>query len=281
MIYRWSKPEELNVHLRKIVSQVSDFHKEINSYKNLEDMEEKITSYFLFLDKCYMGLQEMKIVESGYNSFSKAIPDSVFQMITSVRKLYQNSINEINNKLSEIAEALRPESYKKDEIEIEKVINNKPLKRGIFPREDSIIIYTVFPKDDRYLIFSTLFNANECRKYFNCLNSSYVLPGKYSLGKEIFMVSEIMNNKPESIILYSKLLDKNKIQVKVKEGIKIEGARKIILSNFSNMNIKSEVQDDFIILEFPKLREIEIKEISRILNLSNNDKYLMLSMQGE
>lgn len=284
MNYRWSKPEELNMYVRKIVSSVSSFHKEISLMNKNEDYEERITANYLFLDKCYMGLQEAKVIESCYRTLSATMPKHIQQTLSSVKNLYQSSINEVLSKLSEICEKLCPDSYKNDINEIGNLLDSEPSKSCIFPKNDSIIIYTVFPYKKKNIIFSTVYRKNEIKKYVGQSSTNFVLPGKFQLGREIQNLEDVLrdeNAELNKIIIQSSVLTKNRVLLKIREGFSIESAKAILKAVLASFTDSILSIDDSVIVQFNKLSESNIKEISKMLCLSNNDKYLMLSMQGE
>lgn len=256
---------------------VSRLESEYKAICSIKDLESKITSSYLLLDRCYMGIQEVKL----FQSFLKG---ARMNLLSSVKKSHNQILSKLLSSLEEISEEVKPESYTKDLEKISKLINEVPLRTSIFPKEDAIVIYSIFPKDKNYLIFSTLYTENNSEKFLSISNVDKVLPGKYLMGDKVEDIEEFF--KPRNLLLSSVLkeanvLPKNKVRAKVKEGINLMKAKSLLCNTLQSYIKEAILLDDNIIVSFNKLRDNEVKLVANTLKLSSNDKYLMLSMQGE
>lgn len=277
MNYNFSSTAELNSCIRKMELSVSRLESEYKSISFIKDLESKITSSYLLLDRCYMGIQEVKL----FQSFLKG---ARMNLLSSVKKSHNQLLSKLLSSLEEISEEVKPESYTKDLEKISKLINEVPLRTSIFPKEDAIIIYSIFPKDKNYLIFSTLYTENNSEKFLSISNVDKVLPGKYLMGDKVEDIEEFF--KPRNLLLSNVLkeanvLPKNKVRAKVKEGVNLMKAKSLLCNTLQSYIKEAILLDDNIIVSFNKLRDNEVKLVANTLKLSSNDKYLMLSMQGE
>lgn len=277
MNYNFSSTAELNSCIRKMELSVSRLESEYKAISSIKDLESKITSSYLLLDRCYMGIQEVKL----FQSFLKG---ARMNLLSSVKKSHNQILSKLLSSLEEISEEVKPESYTKDLEKISKLINEVPLKTSIFPKEDAIIIYSIFPKDKNFLIFSTLYTENNSEKFLSISNVDRVLPGKYLMGDKVEDIEEFF--KPRNLLLSNVLkeanvLPKNKVRAKVKEGINLMKAKSLLCNTLQSYIKEAILLDDNIIISFNKLRDNEVKLVANTLKLSSNDKYLMLSMQGE
>lgn len=277
MNYNFSSTAELNSCIRKMELSVSRLESEYKAISSIKDLESKITSSYLLLDRCYMGIQEVKL----FQSFLKG---ARMNLLSSVKKSHNQILSKLLSSLEEISEEVKPESYTKDLEKISKLINEVPLRTSIFPKEDAIIIYSIFPKDKNYLIFSTLYTENNSEKFLSISNVDRVLPGKYLMGDKVEDIEEFF--KPRNLLLSNVLkeanvLPKNKVRAKVKEGINLMKAKSLLCNTLQSYIKEAILLDDNIIISFNKLRDNEVKLVANTLKLSSNDKYLMLSMQGE
>lgn len=277
MNYNFSSTAELNSCIRKMELSVSRLESEYKAISSIKDLESKITSSYLLLDRCYMGIQEVKL----FQSFLKG---ARMNLLSSVKKSHNQILSKLLSSLEEISEEVKPESYTKDLEKISKLINEVPLRTSIFPKEDAIIIYSIFPKDKNYLIFSTLYTENNSEKFLSISNVDKVLPGKYLMGDKVENIEEFFKprNLPLSNVLKeANVLPKNKVRAKVKEGVNLMKAKSLLCSTLQSYIKEAILLDDNIIVSFNKLRDNEVKLVANTLKLSSNDKYLMLSMQGE
>lgn len=277
MNYNFSSTAELNSCIRKMELSVSRLESEYKAICSIKDLESKITSSYLLLDRCYMGIQEVKL----FQSFLKG---ARMNLLSSVKKSHNQILSKLLSSLEEISEEVKPESYTKDLEKISKLINEVPLRTSIFPKEDAIIIYSIFPKDKNYLIFSTLYTENNSEKFLSISNVDKVLPGKYLMGDKVEDIEEFFN--PRNLLLSNVLkeanvLPKNKVRAKVKEGVNLMKAKSLLCNTLQSYIKEAILLDDNIIVSFNKLRDNEVKLVANTLKLSSNDKYLMLSMQGE
>lgn len=277
MNYNFSSTAELNSCIRKMELSVSRLESEYKSISSIKDLESKITSSYLLLDRCYMGIQEVKL----FQSFLKG---ARMNLLSSVKKSHNQILSKLLSSLEEISEEVKPESYTKDLEKISKLINEVPLRTSIFPKEDAIIIYSIFPKDKNYLIFSTLYTENNSEKFLSVSNTDRILPGKYLMGDKVEDIEEFF--KPRNLLLSNVLkeanvLPKNKVRAKVKEGVNLMKAKSLLCNTLQSYIKEAILLDDNIIVSFNKLRDNEVKLVANTLKLSSNDKYLMLSMQGE
>lgn len=277
MNYNFSSTAELNSCIRKMELSVSRLESEYKAISSIKDLESKITSSYLLLDRCYMGIQEVKL----FQSFLKG---ARMNLLSSVKKSHNQILSKLLSSLEEISEEVKPESYTKDLEKISKLINEVPLRTLIFPKEDAIIIYSIFPKDKNYLIFSTLYTENNSEKFLSISNVDKVLPGKYLMGDKVEDIEEFF--KPRNLLLSNVLkeanvLPKNKVRAKVKEGVNLMKAKSLLCNTLQSYIKEAILLDDNIIVSFNKLRDNEVKLVANTLKLSSNDKYLMLSMQGE
>lgn len=277
MNYNFSSTAELNSCIRKMELSVSRLESEYKAICSIKDLESKITSSYLLLDRCYMGIQEVKL----FQSFLKG---ARMNLLSSVKKSHNQLLSKLLSSLEEISEEVKPESYTKDLEKISKLINEVPLRTSIFPKEDAIIIYSIFPKDKNYLIFSTLYTENNSEKFLSISNVDKVLPGKYLMGDKVEDIEEFF--KPRNLLLSNVLkeanvLPKNKVRAKVKEGVNLMKAKSLLCNTLQSYIKEAILLDDNIIVSFNKLRDNEVKLVANTLKLSSNDKYLMLSMQGE
>lgn len=277
MNYNFSSTAELNSCIRKMELSVSRLESEYKAICSIKDLESKITSSYLLLDRCYMGIQEVKL----FQSFLKG---ARMNLLSSVKKSHNQILSKLLSSLEEISEEVKPESYTKDLEKISKLINEVPLRTSIFPKEDAIIIYSIFPKDKNYLIFSTLYTENNSEKFLSISNVDKVLPGKYLMGDKVEDIEEFF--KPRNLLLSNVLkeanvLPKNKVRAKVKEGVNLMKAKSLLCNTLQSYIKEAILLDDNIIVSFNKLRDNEVKLVANTLKLSSNDKYLMLSMQGE
>lgn len=277
MNYNFSSTAELNSCIRKMELSVSRLESEYKAICSIKDLESKITSSYLLLDRCYMGIQEVKL----FQSFLKG---ARMNLLSSVKKSHNQILSKLLSSLEEISEEVKPESYTKDLEKISKLINEVPLRTSIFPKEDAIIIYSIFPKDKNYLIFSTLYTENNSEKFLSISNVDKVLPGKYLMGDRVEDIEEFF--KPRNLLLSNVLkeanvLPKNKVRAKVKEGVNLMKAKSLLCNTLQSYIKEAILLDDNIIVSFNKLRDNEVKLVANTLKLSSNDKYLMLSMQGE
>lgn len=277
MNYNFSSTAELNSCIRKMELSVSRLESEYKAICSIKDLESKITSSYLLLDRCYMGIQEVKL----FQSFLKG---ARMNLLSSVKKSHNQILSKLLSSLEEISEEVKPESYTKDLEKISKLINEVPLRTSIFPKEDAIVIYSIFPKDKNYLIFSTLYTENNSEKFLSISNVDKVLPGKYLMGDKVEDIEEFF--KPRNLLLSNVLkeanvLPKNKVRAKVKEGINLMKAKSLLCNTLQSYIKEAILLDDNIIVSFNKLRDNEVKLVANTLKLSSNDKYLMLSMQGE
>lgn len=277
MNYNFSSTAELNSCIRKMELSVSRLESEYKTISSIKDLESKITSSYLLLDRCYMGIQEVKL----FQSFLKG---ARMNLLSSVKKSHNQILSKLLSSLEEISEEVKPESYTKDLEKISKLINEVPLRTSIFPKEDAIIIYSIFPKDKNYLIFSTLYTENNSEKFLSISNVDKVLPGKYLMGDKVEDIEEFF--KPRNLLLSNVLkeanvLPKNKVRAKVKEGVNLMKAKSLLCNTLQSYIKEAILLDDNIIVSFNKLRDNEVKLVANALKLSSNDKYLMLSMQGE
>lgn len=277
MNYNFSSTAELNSCIRKMELSVSRLESEYKAICSIKDLESKITSSYLLLDRCYMGIQEVKL----FQSFLKG---ARMNLLSSVKKSHNQILSKLLSSLEEISEEVKPESYTKDLEKISKLINEVPLRTSIFPKEDAIIIYSIFPKDKNYLIFSTLYTENNSEKFLSISNVDRVLPGKYLMGDKVEDIEEFF--KPRNLLLSNVLkeanvLPKNKVRAKVKEGVNLMKAKSLLCNTLQSYIKEAILLDDNIIVSFNKLRDNEVKLVANTLKLSSNDKYLMLSMQGE
>lgn len=256
---------------------VSRLESEYKAICSIKDLESKITSSYLLLDRCYMGIQEVKL----FQSFLKG---ARMNLLSSVKKSHNQILSKLLSSLEEISEEVKPESYTKDLEKISKLINEVPLRTSIFPKEDAIVIYSIFPKDKNYLIFSTLYTENNSEKFLSISNVDKVLPGKYLMGDKVEDIEEFFKprNLPLSNVLKeANVLPKNKVRAKVKEGVNLMKAKSLLCNTLQSYIKEAILLDDNIIVSFNKLRDNEVKLVANTLKLSSNDKYLMLSMQGE
>lgn len=277
MNYNFSSTAELNSCIRKMELSVSRLESEYKAICSIRDLESKITSSYLLLDRCYMGIQEVKL----FQSFLKG---ARMNLLSSVKKSHNQILSKLLSSLEEISEEVKPESYTKDLEKISKLINEVPLRTSIFPKEDAIIIYSIFPKDKNYLIFSTLYTENNSEKFLSISNVDKVLPGKYLMGDKVENIEEFFKprNLPLSNVLKeANVLPKNKVRAKVKEGVNLMKAKSLLCNTLQSYIKEAILLDDNIIVSFNKLRDNEVKLVANTLKLSSNDKYLMLSMQGE
>lgn len=277
MNYNFSSTAELNSCIRKMELSVSRLESEYKSISSIKDLESKITSSYLLLDRCYMGIQEVKL----FQSFLKG---ARMNLLSSVKKSHNQILSKLLSSLEEISEEVKPESYTKDLEKISKLINEVPLRTSIFPKEDAIVIYSIFPKDKNYLIFSTLYTENNSEKFLSISNVDKVLPGKYLMGDKVEDIEEFFKprNLPLSNVLKeANVLPKNKVRAKVKEGVNLMKAKSLLCNTLQSYIKEAILLDDNIIVSFNKLRDNEVKLVANTLKLSSNDKYLMLSMQGE
>lgn len=277
MNYNFSSTAELNSCIRKMELSVSRLESEYKAISSIKDLESKITSSYLLLDRCYMGIQEVKL----FQSFLKG---ARMNLLSSVKKSHNQILSKLLSSLEEISEEVKPESYTKDLEKISKLINEVPLRTSIFPKEDAIIIYSIFPKDKNYLIFSTLYTENNSEKFLSISNVDKVLPGKYLMGDKVEDIEEFFKprNFPLSNVLKeANVLPKNKVRAKVKEGVNLMKAKSLLCNTLQSYIKEAILLDDNIIVSFNKLRDNEVKLVANTLKLSSNDKYLMLSMQGE
>lgn len=277
MNYNFSSTAELNSCIRKMELSVSRLESEYKAICSIKDLESKITSSYLLLDRCYMGIQEVKL----FQSFLKG---ARMNLLSSVKKSHNQILSKLLSSLEEISEEVKPESYTKDLEKISKLINEVPLRTSIFPKEDAIIIYSIFPKDKNYLIFSTLYTENNSEKFLSISNVDKVLPGKYLMGDKVEDIEEFFKprNVPLSNVLKeANVLPKNKVRAKVKEGVNLMKAKSLLCNTLQSYIKEAILLDDNIIVSFNKLRDNEVKLVANTLKLSSNDKYLMLSMQGE
>ena len=277
MNYNFSSTAELNSCIRKMELSVSRLESEYKAICSIKDLESKITSSYLLLDRCYMGIQEVKL----FQSFLKG---ARMNLLSSVKKSHNQILSKLLSSLEEISEEVKPESYTKDLEKISKLINEVPLRTSIFPKEDAIIIYSIFPKDKNYLIFSTLYTENNSEKFLSISNVDKVLPGKYLMGDKVEDIEEFFKprNLPLSNVLKeANVLPKNKVRAKVKEGVNLMKAKSLLCNTLQSYIKEAILLDDNIIVSFNKLRDNEVKLVANTLKLSSNDKYLMLSMQGE
>lgn len=277
MNYNFSSTAELNSCIRKMELSVSRLESEYKAISSIKDLESKITSSYLLLDRCYMGIQEVKL----FQSFLKG---ARMNLLSSVKKSHNQILSKLLSSLEEISEEVKPESYTKDLEKISKLINEVPLRTSIFPKEDAIIIYSIFPKDKNYLIFSTLYTENNSEKFLSISNVDKVLPGKYLMGDKVEDIEEFFKprNLPLSNVLKeANVLPKNKVRAKVKEGVNLMKAKSLLCNTLQSYIKEAILLDDNIIVSFNKLRDNEVKLVANTLKLSSNDKYLMLSMQGE
>lgn len=277
MNYNFSSTAELNSCIRKMELSVSRLESEYKAISSIKDLESKITSSYLLLDRCYMGIQEVKL----FQSFLKG---ARMNLLSSVKKSHNQILSKLLSSLEEISEEVKPESYTKDLEKISKLINEVPLRTSIFPKEDAIVIYSIFPKDKNYLIFSTLYTENNSEKFLSISNVDKVLPGKYLMGDKVEDIEEFF--KPRNLLLSNVLkeanvLPKNKVRAKVKEGVNLMKAKSLLCNTLQSYIKEAILLDDNIIVSFNKLRDNEVKLVANTLKLSSNDKYLMLSMQGE
>lgn len=277
MNYNFSSTAELNSCIRKMELSVSRLESEYKAICSIKDLESKITSSYLLLDRCYMGIQEVKL----FQSFLKG---ARMNLLSSIKKSHNQILSKLLSSLEEISEEVKPESYTKDLEKISKLINEVPLRTSIFPKEDAIIIYSIFPKDKNYLIFSTLYTENNSEKFLSISNVDKVLPGKYLMGDKVEDIEEFF--KPRNLLLSNVLkeanvLPKNKVRAKVKEGVNLMKAKSLLCNTLQSYIKEAILLDDNIIVSFNKLRDNEVKLVANTLKLSSNDKYLMLSMQGE
>lgn len=277
MNYNFSSTAELNSCIRKMELSVSRLESEYKAISSIKDLESKITSSYLLLDRCYMGIQEVKL----FQSFLKG---ARMNLLSSVKKSHNQILSKLLSSLEEISEEVKPESYTKDLEKISKLINEVPLRTSIFPKEDAIVIYSIFPKDKDYLIFSTLYTENNSEKFLSISNVDKVLPGKYLMGDKVEDIEEFFKprNLPLSNVLKeANVLPKNKVRAKVKEGVNLMKAKSLLCNTLQSYIKEAILLDDNIIVSFNKLRDNEVKLVANTLKLSSNDKYLMLSMQGE
>lgn len=277
MNYNFSSTAELNSCIRKMELSVSRLESEYKAISSIKDLESKITSSYLLLDRCYMGIQEVKL----FQSFLKG---ARMNLLSSVKRSHNQILSKLLSSLEEISEEVKPESYTKDLEKISKLINEVPLRTSIFPKEDAIVIYSIFPKDKNYLIFSTLYTENNSEKFLSISNVDKVLPGKYLMGDKVEDIEEFFKprNLPLSNVLKeANVLPKNKVRAKVKEGVNLMKAKSLLCNTLQSYIKEAILLDDNIIVSFNKLRDNEVKLVANTLKLSSNDKYLMLSMQGE
>lgn len=276
MYYNFTSVSELNSSIRKIKLSASKLESEYKNISEMKDLEEKITSSYLLLDRCYMGIQEAKWLQN----ISK--PNA--QVLSSARKAHSNLLNKVLAGLEKISEEVKPESYVKDLEKISTFIKEVPLRTSIFPKEDSIIIYSIFPYNSGFLIFSTAYTENSSQRYLSTTSEERVLPGKYSLGSKVEKVEDFFANGRElipNILKEANVLPRNKVRAKVREGMNLVRAKSLLCSTFNGFIKDAMILDDNIIVSFNKLRDSEVKLIANVLKLNSNDKYLMLSMQGE
>lgn len=277
MNYNFSSTAELNSCIRKMELSVSRLESECKAISSIKDLESKITSSYLLLDRCYMGIQEVKL----FQSFLKG---ARMNLLSSVKKSHNQILSKLLSSLEEISEEVKPESYTKDLEKISKLINEVPLRTSIFPKEDAIIIYSIFPKDKNYLIFSTLYTENNSEKFLSISNVDKVLPGKYLMGDKVENIEEFFkprNLSLSNVLKEANVLPKNKVRAKVKEGVNLMKAKSLLCNTLQSYIKEAILLDDNIIVSFNKLRDNEVKLVANTLKLSSNDKYLMLSMQGE
>lgn len=277
MNYNFSSTAELNSCIRKMELSVSRLESEYKAISSIKDLESKITSSYLLLDRCYMGIQEVKL----FQSFLKG---ARMNLLSSVKKSHNQILSKLLSSLEEISEEVKPESYTKDLEKISKLINEVPLRTSIFPKEDAIIIYSIFPKDKNYLIFSTLYTENNSEKFLSISNVDKVLPGKYLMGDKVENIEEFFkprNLSLSNVLKEANVLPKNKVRAKVKEGVNLMKAKSLLCNTLQSYIKEAILLDDNIIVSFNKLRDNEVKLVANTLKLSSNDKYLMLSMQGE
>lgn len=277
MNYNFSSTAELNSCIRKMELSVSRLESEYKAISSIKDLESKITSSYLLLDRCYMGIQEVKL----FQSFLKG---ARMNLLSSVKRSHNQILSKLLSSLEEISEEVKPESYTKDLEKISKLINEVPLRTSIFPKEDAIVIYSIFPRDKNYLIFSTLYTENNSEKFLSISNVDKVLPGKYLMGDKVEDIEEFFKprNLPLSNVLKeANVLPKNKVRAKVKEGVNLMKAKSLLCNTLQSYIKEAILLDDNIIVSFNKLRDNEVKLVANTLKLSSNDKYLMLSMQGE
>lgn len=277
MNYNFSSTAELNSCIRKMELSVSRLESEYKAISSIKDLESKITSSYLLLDRCYMGIQEVKL----FQSFLKG---ARMNLLSSVKKSHNQILSKLLSSLEEISEEVKPESYTKDLEKISKLINEVPLRTSIFPKEDAIIIYSIFPKDKNYLIFSTLYTENNSEKFLSISNVDKVLPGKYLMGDKVEDTEEFFkprNLSLSNVLKEANVLPKNKVRAKVKEGVNLMKAKSLLCNTLQSYIKEAILLDDNIIVSFNKLRDNEVKLVANTLKLSSNDKYLMLSMQGE
>lgn len=277
MNYNFSSTAELNSCIRKMELSVSRLESEYKAICSIKDLESKITSSYLLLDRCYMGIQEVKL----FQSFLKG---ARMNLLSSVKKSHNQILSKLLSSLEEISEEVKPESYTKDLEKISKLINEVPLRTSIFPKEDAIVIYSIFPKDKNYLIFSTLYTENNSEKFLSISNVDKVLPGKYLMGDKVENIEEFFkprNLSLSNVLKEANVLPKNKVRAKVKEGVNLMKAKSLLCNTLQSYIKEAILLDDNIIVSFNKLRDNEVKLVANTLKLSSNDKYLMLSMQGE
>lgn len=279
MNYNFSSISEMSNFTKRLKTISSSISKDFDRVIKIDDPESVITSCYLLLDKCYMGLQEINLLKV----FSKS-DSSISQNVPNLIRENREVMSKILGKLESIAEEVKPKSYSDDISYISEYIKKAPLKTSIFPKEDSIIIYSVFPYLDKFLVFSTLYTQDNSKKYISISDISNILPGKYSLGREVDTLDNYFVTCKEDITNILKgvdVLPKNRIRAKVKEGINVDRAKELLCSFLKDYVKESVVLNDNIIISFNKLRDVDIRNLSSVLKLNCNDRYLMISMQGE
>ena len=257
------------------------------AYANLtEPSEEIITGNFFGISRCNKALSDVK-------TLSFIIKDQ--KTLSEVEDNLNQVLNMIKSNLNSIAIELEPADYETDLRNIIQILNDRNIpilnqQHFIFPKGEQIIIGTTMDCGEKKVVFTTVYTDTNFEKFLNLLDDQVNLEN-YNFGIPLLnnnitktldsLIDTNSNRRIDSLIKNSTVFD-NFIKSSVNDRVDISKTFQILTNYFSDKLEKSYLYESDLLFKFKSnLTDREIKSISNILKLSNNDRYKFMALLKE
>ena len=254
------------------------------AYANLtEPSEEIITGNFFGISRCNKALSDVK-------TLSFIIKDQ--KTLSEVEDNLNQVLNMIKSNLNSIAIELEPADYETDLRNIIQILNDRNIpilnqQHFIFPKGEQIIIGTTMDCGEKKVVFTTVYTDTNFEKFLNLLDDQVNLEN-YNFGIPLLnnnitktldsLIDTNSNRRIDSLIKNSTVFD-NFIKSSVNDRVDISKTFQILTNYFSDKLEKSYLYESDLLFKFKSnLTDREIKSISNILKLSNNDRYKFMAL---
>ena len=261
----------------------------LGTYKDstYKDKEEAISKNYLGLDVCYLNIHSLNVVESFFNA-NNYNKDKHFNRIQESRANFEECLSIIKGNLAKLAIVSKPDSYLKDEEELDNLLKFNNKVSYIYPDEGKILISTIYNLDDKNIIFSTSYSEQGILKYLTINKDNNPLPGKFSLGKDCtsnpaLYLQSILNpdTKLEDYIITSRF-DNPYLIIQPKENISIKQLMDNITDYLTPLIQESKIVNGNILLRFNNLiKRKDFFKIVSFLKVKPNDIYNFLAAQED